>query len=133
MAFSTVMMIHVEFDAAIEARMHLAAGFAGGFQAIPIGVAACAPHPPLALSGVGLASLVTEENLGDLKVVPEQTRHQFCSSAANGGPSGGMALGARSPTEFVARVACAADPIIIGRKRLSTDRGRSLHFLLSRR
>jgi len=36
-------VVHVDFDAATDGRVRLAAGLADRFNATPIGIAACAP------------------------------------------------------------------------------------------
>jgi nucleotide-binding universal stress UspA family protein len=120
MAYPTV-MVHVDFDAATEARVRLAAGLADRFESILIGVAACAPHPPLVRGGVAIAPLLTEDNLDELKVALDQQEHRFRSIAAKGSRQAEWRSALDLPTEFVAREACAADLIIIGRERLSGD------------
>lgn len=120
MAYPTI-MVHVDFDAATEARVHLAAGLADRFEATLIGVAACAPHPPFARGGVGLAPLLTEESLDDLKVTLEQLEHRFRSIAEKGSRQVEWRSALDRPTEFVVREACTADLIVIGRERLSAD------------
>jgi nucleotide-binding universal stress UspA family protein len=125
MAYPTI-MVHVDFDAATEARVRLAAGLADRFEATLIGVAAYAPHPPFACGGVGLAPLFTEENVDDLKVALDQLERHFRSIAAKGSRQLEWRSALDHPTEFVAREACAADLVIIGRERLSADPFRSL-------
>lgn len=121
-----IMMVHLDFDAATQARVRLAAGLADRFEATLIGVAACAPHPPFARGGVGLAPLFTEENVDDLKVALDQLERRFRSIAAKGSRQVGWRSALDRPTEFVSREACAADLVIIGRERLSVDPFRSL-------
>ena len=120
------MMVHVDFDPATEARVHMAAGLADRFEATLIGVAACAPHPPLAWGGFGLAPLFTEENVADLKVALDQLEWRFRSIAVTGSRQVGWRSALDRPTEFVAREASAVDLVIIGRERLSADLFRSL-------
>jgi len=126
MAYST-MVVHVDFDVATEARVRLAAGLADRFDATLIGVAACAPHPPFARGGVGLAPLSTEENIGDLKVALDQLECRFRSiAAAAGSRRVEWRCAVDLPTGFAVSEACAADLVIIGRERLSADPFRSL-------
>lgn len=125
MAYPTI-MVHVDFDAATESRLRLAAGLADRFKATLIGVAACAPHPLFARGGVGLAPLFTEENVDDLKAALGQLERRFRSIAVNGSRQVEWRSALDRPTEFVAREACAADLVIIGRERLSADPFRSL-------
>ena len=126
MAYST-MVVHVDFDVATEARVRLAAGLADRVDATLIGVAACAPHPPFARGGVGLAPLSTEENIGDLKVALDQLECRFRSiAAAAGSRRVEWRCAVDLPTGFAVSEACAADLVIIGRERLSADPFRSL-------
>ena len=120
------MMVHVDFDAATESRVRLATGLADRFEATLIGVAACAPHPPLARGGVGIAPLFTEESVDDLKVALDQLERRFRSIAVNGSRQVEWRSALDCPTEFATREACATDLVIIGRERLSADPFRSL-------
>jgi hypothetical protein len=50
MAYASV-MVYIDFDAATEARVRLAAGLSDRFESTLIGIAACAPQPPFVRGG----------------------------------------------------------------------------------
>jgi nucleotide-binding universal stress UspA family protein len=114
MAYPTV-MVHVDFDTAMEARVHLAADVADRFESILIGIAACARHPPLARGGVAIPPLLTQDNVDELKMALDQQEDRFRSIAGKGSRQLGWRSAIDLPSEFVAREACAADLVIIGR------------------
>ena len=123
MGYPTV-MVHVDFDA--EARIHLAARLADRFESILVGIAACAPHPPLGRGGLAIPPLVTQDHLDELKGALDQQKDRFRSIAEKGSREVEWRSAVDLPTEFVAREACAADLVIIGRERISGDPYRSL-------
>jgi nucleotide-binding universal stress UspA family protein len=120
MAYATV-MVHVDFDAAMEARVRLAASLADRFKSTLIGVAACASHPPFVRGGIAIAPLITQDNLDGLKAALDQQEYRFRSIAAKGKRQVEWRSALDLPTEFVAREACAADLVIIGRECFSGD------------
>ena len=121
-----IIMVHVGFDAATEARVRLATGLADRFESSLIGVAACAPHPPLVAGGIATASRSTQDNLDELKVAVDQREHLFRSIAEKGSRRVEWRSALDPPTEFVTRESCAADLIIIGLEHLPRDPFRSL-------
>jgi nucleotide-binding universal stress UspA family protein len=125
MAYPTV-MVQVDFDAATEERVRLAAGLADRFGSMLIGIAACAPHLPLLQGSVGIPPLLTQENLNELKVALDQQELRFRSICEKGGRQVEWRSALHLSTEFLVREACAADLVIIGRERPSGDRFRFL-------
>jgi nucleotide-binding universal stress UspA family protein len=125
MAYPTV-MVYVDFDAATEARVRLAAGLADRFESVLIGIAACAPHPALAQGSVAIPPLLTQENLDELKAALDQQELRFRSIAGKGGRHAEWRSALDLPAEFVAREACTADLVITGRERSSGDPFRSV-------
>jgi nucleotide-binding universal stress UspA family protein len=117
MTYATV-MVHVDFDAATESRVRLAAGLADRFQAMVVGIAACAPRLPFARGGVALAPLFTQDNLAELKVALDRQQDRFRSIAAKGSRQVEWRSALDIPTEFLAREARAADLVIIGRRHV---------------
>jgi nucleotide-binding universal stress UspA family protein len=113
-----IIMVHVGFDAAIEARVRLAASLADRFESTLIGVAACSPHPPLVAGGIATAPLSTQDNLDELKAALDQREHLFRSIAEKGSRRVEWRSALGPPTEFVAHESRAADLIIIGREHL---------------
>lgn len=117
-------MVYVDFDAA--ARIHLAARLADRFESILIGIAACAPHPPVGRAGLAIPLVLTQDSLDELKGALDQQKDRFRSIAEKGSRQVEWRSALDLPTEFVAREACAADLVIIGRERVSGDPYRSL-------
>ena len=124
MAYATV-MVHVDFDTAMEARVRLAASLADQFKSTLIGVAACASHLAFVRGGVAIAPLITQDNFDGLKAALDQQEYRFRSIAAKGSRQVEWRSALDLPTEFVAREACAADLVIIGRECFSGDPFRS--------
>lgn len=123
----TTIMVHVDFDAATEGRVRLAAGVADRFESRLIGIAAYAPHPPFVRGGIALAPFFTQDNLDELKVALDQQEHRFRSIVSKGSRQVEWRSALDLPTEFLAREARAADLIIIGRQHLFEDPYRSLN------
>jgi nucleotide-binding universal stress UspA family protein len=125
MAYASV-MVYIDFDAATEARVRLAAGLSDRFESTLIGIAACAPQPSFVRGGVAIAPLFTQDNLDGLKVALDQQEHRFRSIAAKGSRQVEWRSALDLPTEFVAREARAADLVIIGREHPLGDPYQSL-------
>ncbi|SRR5579871_1728362 len=125
MAYATV-MVHVDFDAATQARVRLAADLADRFEATLVGIAARTPHPPSVRGGLAIPPLLTQESLDELKVALDRHEHRFRSLAAKEGRRLEWRSALDFPTEFVVREARAADLVIIGRGRLLDDPYQSL-------
>jgi nucleotide-binding universal stress UspA family protein len=117
-------MAYVDTDDGSDNRVRLAADLADQFGAALIGIAACAPRPPVAPDGAPVASeIVAEMEAIAAELAEKKKRFEELASDANRKvewrSSGDL------PNDAIASEARAADLIVIGRDRPSNDPFRS--------
>jgi len=111
-AYATI-MVCVDFDAAPENRVRLAAGLADRFGAALIGAASCFPAPPFISGGIAIAPLVTQETLKqEIALGQQDDRFREIVAGARCRIEWRSSIGPAD--EFLARQARAADLIVVG-------------------
>jgi nucleotide-binding universal stress UspA family protein len=111
-AYATI-MVCVDFDAAPENRVRLAAGLADRFGAALIGAASYFPAPPFISGGIAIAPLVTQENLKqEIALGRQEDRFREIVAGARCQIEWRSSIGPAD--EFLARQARAADLIVVG-------------------
>jgi nucleotide-binding universal stress UspA family protein len=120
------LMVHVDVDAILGARVDIAADLARRFRAHLIGVAGCVP---MSVSPPGQQpndSVPSAPRLLDIKALLDQKGQEFQVAVGklDGYPEWRGQL--EAPTELLAREARAADLVIIGNKPDNSDPSRAL-------
>jgi nucleotide-binding universal stress UspA family protein len=111
-AYATI-MVCVDFDAAPENRVRLAAGLADRFGAALIGAAGYLPAPPFISGGIAIAPLVTQETLKqEIALGRQEDRFREIVAGARCRIEWRSSIGPAD--EFLARQARAADLIVVG-------------------
>lgn len=112
MAYASL-LVYVDAEGAPEQRVRLAAGLADKFNATLIGLSARAIPPPLVTEGV-VVEQMTETEIKDMRAALADKGNWFRSVA---GANKKLEWRTRFdlPTEALAREACSADLVVIGR------------------
>lgn len=120
MSFATL-LVYVDVDGELSARVPLAAELADRFQSHLIGLSAWMPRPAFVVEGVVVDPEPTESDLEKMRAVLGRRGEQFRAVTETGGRRVEWRSELDFPTECVARQARAADLIVIGRDRLPYD------------
>lgn len=113
MSYATL-MVHVDIDAEMEGRVHVAGELADRFGANLIGVAGWAPMSVFLAEQALIDPAPAAIELQDMKALLDQKGRQFRAAVCTGGRTVEWRSVLDFPTEVIARESRAADLIIIG-------------------
>ena len=125
MSFKTL-MVHVDGDGELAARVRIAAELADRFRARLIGIAGWAPASVFLAEDALGGSAATQSSLQDMKSVLDEKGRGFLAAVRTSGRQVEWRSGLDFPIEIIAREARAADLIIIGNTHESRDPFRAL-------
>jgi nucleotide-binding universal stress UspA family protein len=125
MSYATV-MVHVDVDARLSARVNIAADLAERFRAHLIGVAGWAPMALFPPDKPRSDTVQSDPHLQDVKSLLDRKGQEFHAAVAKLNGRAEWRSEVEFPTEFVAREARAADLVIIGNWLENPDPFRAL-------
>ena len=125
MSFKTL-MVHVDVDGELAARVKIAAELADRFCASLIGIAGWAPASVFLAEDAISGSAATQSPLQDMKSVLDEKGRQFLAAVRTSGRQVEWRSDLDFPIEIIAREARAADLIIVGNTQVSRDPFRAL-------
>src|SRR6516165_9523224 len=115
------LLVHVDADAQLDGRSHVAADLADRFHAVLIGIAGWAPMSVFPAEEAIENPAVGDFHLQDMKTLLEQKGKEFCTAFGRAGRQVEWRSNLEFPTEAVAREARAADLVIIGNRKENKD------------
>lgn len=124
MTYATI-IAYTDGDEASNSRVRLAVDLADRFHATLIGVAACAPRPPVTADGA-LVGREIEAEIEDLATGLAEKEKRFLAIASGPNRSVEWRSSNDLPNDAIADEARAADLIVIGRDRVLDNPFRSL-------
>ena len=119
------LMVHVDVDSELSARVRVAADLADRFRAHLIGIAGWAPSSLFPRRNAPLDP-GTDRRLQDMKAALDQKGKEFCSAVGTAKRQVEWRSILDAPVEAVAREARAADLVIVGNTRENMDPHRAL-------
>ena len=119
------LMVHVDVDSELSARVRVAADLADRFRAHLIGIAGWAPSSLFPRRNAPLDP-GTDRRLQDMKAALDQKGKEFCSAVGTAKRQVEWRSVLDAPVEAVAREARAADLVIVGNTRENMDPHRAL-------
>ncbi len=124
--FYETIMVHVDVDGELAARVRIAAEIAGRYRARLIGIAGWAPTSVFLAEDALNTPDTGEPSLLDMKSVLDAKGRQFHDAVGIAGRQVEWRSGLDFPIEVIAREARAADLIVMGNTRQNRDPFRAL-------
>lgn len=120
MALASI-MVHVDFDEETDERIGVAAGLAGRFNSVMIGVAGWPLRKRLVVEDAVVDFETTERGQQKISMALERLEAKFRQSATANPRGVEWRSYANFPSEVIVRAARAADLVVIGREALPGD------------